>query len=272
MKTRHEQAARFFEEPTRDKFRQLLQFNTGESALCDFKLEWPSNASLSKQILALANAGGGALIAGVKEDSDGSLTPVGMAALSDKADLDKGIRTFVPENLASTIEVLDYDFKQSEYASIVGKKFQIIFVTSISSQMPYVCRSDGEKIRKATIYVRRPGGVAEADYEELQRILNRRIEDGNSSAPELQLREDIEQLKVLYEFMPRYQSLVSSMMLGLSGQNYFGRSIESFPDFIERMIASKKGVIGRRLGIQALSADQLELLAKVRQQTPTKKK
>lgn len=37
MKKLHESITKFFEDPTRDKFRELVQFNTGEYDNLDFK-------------------------------------------------------------------------------------------------------------------------------------------------------------------------------------------------------------------------------------------
>jgi len=68
--------------------------------------------------------------------------------------------------------------------------------------VPYVSAADGEGIRSGAIYVRRGTSTEEANYEELQRVINKRIETRYSSRGELDLQSHLEQLKVLYRHAP----------------------------------------------------------------------
>ena len=127
-KTVHEAFARFFEEPTRESFRALLTEHVGELRSCDFKESWPDHASVSKHILGLANAGGGCLVIGVKENEDKTLSAEGLPDIKDKADIINGIKLFIPEPLLAAVEIGDFAYDASEYASLVGKRFQVLFV------------------------------------------------------------------------------------------------------------------------------------------------
>jgi hypothetical protein len=60
-KTFHEAFTKFFEEPTRDKLRELLKNNVGELDNLDFKESFPAKDKLAKHLLAMANVMGSGL-------------------------------------------------------------------------------------------------------------------------------------------------------------------------------------------------------------------
>lgn len=66
-KSLKEQFANFFEEPTRDKLKKIIQFNLGEEDYLDFKGCWPEGAKIAKHVLAFANSGGGCMVVGCRE-------------------------------------------------------------------------------------------------------------------------------------------------------------------------------------------------------------
>ena len=69
----------FFDNPSRDMFRNLILDNTGEHDDLDFKTKPSDDSTISKDILAMANKAGGALVFGVTEHKlDNSFEPVGL--------------------------------------------------------------------------------------------------------------------------------------------------------------------------------------------------
>ena len=55
------------QEPTREKFIDILYNGFGEQDNLDFKEQWIDRQKIAEIILGIANSGGGALIFGVKK-------------------------------------------------------------------------------------------------------------------------------------------------------------------------------------------------------------
>lgn len=190
--------AKFFENPSREGLRELLENHTGEQSDCDFKGEWPDLPSVAKHILAIANTGGGCIILGVAECLE------------------------------------DFSYAASEYPKIIGKKFQVVFIVSDPTQLPYV--STGEKqgsIRRHAIYIRHQGQTTEASDDDIQQLINSRLSTGYSSKPEIMLRNRLEQLKLLHEELARFRSLPLHEQFALR-TNSIG--CEKFDDSLRTMI------------------------------------
>lgn len=250
----HENFARFFEHPTRDGLRALIESNFGETDLLDFKESWPSDAKLARHVLALANSGGGVVVIGVRQEEDGSLLSVGLERIRDKADVSKGLAPFFPPSLEYV--PLDFSYKSAEYNELVGKSFQVLVVESDPKSLPYLARRDGENLRSNAVYVRRGTESAEANHDELERLLNRRIETGYSSGRVLELEEHLRQLKTLYGSISRHtggltiQGLAASMaalgkLFAREKNPHYPK--ESVDEFIADLIARKKRKIERVL-------------------------
>lgn len=258
----HESIAIFFEQPTREGLRDLLRNSFGELDHCDFKAEWPRDPKVAKHILGFANSGGGVVVVGVKQNEDGALTPVGLSELKDKADIDKGVKGCIPTSVRYI--VLDFAYQESEYKSLVGKKFQVLIVEDDPSHIPYVCKADSDGTRTAAVYVRKGTETVEANYEQLQELINRRMETGYTSTKELALQEHLEQLKVLYDQIPQYVFRrsglsVAAKMAGLGGLVLMDEQVEnplypkkSYQRFIARAIEGKKRVIEELLGLRTV--------------------
>lgn len=193
-----EEFAKFFEDPSRDGLRELLRNNLGEFPHLDFKENWSSLSKIARHILGLANSDGGCIIVGVAEKEDKTLEATGVENLKDKAEIFKGIQKFLPSFLVDKVELADFVYEASEYPKIVGKKFQVIFVATDSKHLPFTSMVEGDGIQKNRIYVRRGTSTEEADYQELQNILNKRLETGYSSRNEIDLRTHLEELEMLY--------------------------------------------------------------------------
>lgn len=254
MKERYEGFTRFFEEPTREGLRELLQWNFGEQDNLDFKRQWPSLAKVAKHILAFANSGGGCIVLGV-EQPDGVLEAVGLDSIIDKADISKGVSTYLPEELEYTI--LDFNYTSSDYDKLVGKKFQVIIIEDKPEYIPFVSKGESAEVKKNTIYVRMGTNTINATYEDIQRIVNRRIETGYSSTSELNLEQHFAQLKILYENIRRYKYLGGiNAMSSAFAQMLQGEAVpnkcfpsEDFEQFINRMIDKKKKRIEKVLNL-----------------------
>ena len=125
-KAHKEMYARFFEAPTRESLRELLKNHVGETEDCDFKREWPTHDSLARHILGFANTLPSVIIIGVEENKeDRVLSSVGLTTLSDKADVIKGLRNYLPSDLFEQLNILDFNFNETEYGIIKGKSFQV---------------------------------------------------------------------------------------------------------------------------------------------------
>lgn len=252
--------AKFFEDPSRDKLHELINGSGGEFRDLDFKAEWPSKAQVAKQVLGLGNIGGGILVIGVEEQADGALKPVGIDAFTDKAAITGWLKGIVPPGLLADVVVHDFSYPGGEYGVIQGMKFQVMFVAPDEDQMPFLPLREGEKIAAGTVYVRRDGLVEAATYEEVQKIINTRIERGHSSQPQLDLKSHFDQLRVLYgEIQPTRQSglgwLFANVTKPMWTEALGGKEepnplypSESLEQFVSSQIIVKKLVIQRLLG------------------------
>lgn len=259
----HEDFANFFEKPTRETLRTVLENNIGEFRNCDYKEDWPDKSSLSKHILAIANTSGGAIIVGVKEKNDKTLDAVGLQNLKDKADITKGIKKFLPSRLLEAVDIVDFSYSTSEYKKLKGKSFQVLFVSSDPKYLPYLAKSDGQNIKSNMVYIRREGESDEATHDDVQNLLNIRIETGYSSSKELSLDEHLSQLQILYKQIKKSNeifggvSCLNSRMQKMMDQSMGIRKIqnphypkESFDEFISKLIKSKKKRIAEELGVE----------------------
>lgn len=227
-KTIYEEFAQFFEKPTRGSLRELLKNNVGELPNCDFKAQWPALPKVARHLLGIGNSGGGCLIAGVAEKEDGTLEPEGLEKLTDKANIEKGIEKYVPTALFANVHILDLPYPASEYPSIQNKKFQVVLVEDDLKHVPYISAAEGDGIRRGAIYVRRGTSTEEANYEELQRIINKRVETRYSSRGELNLQSHLEQLKVLYSHAPITSDSPWVQFLQVMGGHVNRKEFEAF--------------------------------------------
>jgi predicted HTH transcriptional regulator len=267
----HEDFASFFEQPSRDRLRNLLRSHVGELNECDFKQAWPDHSEMARHVLAISNSGGGVLVVGVAENADGTYDPKGIDVPVDKADITKGLEKYLPSPLHSNYDVLSFTYKDSEYHALVGKSFQVVYIQDDPTHIPFVSLASGKQIERAVIYVRRGTNSVAANHEELQRLLNRRIQTEYSSSDEMELDAHLSQLKVLYGHIAKTHvvhemdedqlRLNTSMDLALGAMrkamgiartrvvknpNY---PDESFEQFVVRMVQAKKRRIERALNL-----------------------
>lgn len=256
-------AYELFQNPSRESFREYLKNSTGEMNDVDFKTQLEVDAKLAKHILGMANYGGGVIIFGVKQESNGDLDYVGVESLMDKADITKKLSSFLPSTLKYDIH--EFPFEGAEYAKLENKKFQMIRISDTPSDLPFFSKkSSAEDIKKDDIYYRDGTNTVKADATQIRKILARMVRSQNSDT-ELSLNQHFEQLKMMYELIEKNRRVLVSSSGGMgakidfSGMNQLVEQIygrreyktvpneyypaESFEEFVSTCIQCKKSKI-----------------------------
>ncbi len=253
----------FLKEPTRENLRQLLQLGAVEDNDLDFKRELPSFDSLAKHILAMANKNGGAIVIGVDETDANQFSPCGLSESLDLTDIQKKLLVYIPKNLE--INIIPHYFKDEQDLEFKDKIFLLVIVCYNPKYIPFLSLKDGAKITRDTIYIRRNGASEPINYNELQEILNNRIDTEYSTTNELKLVEHLEELKELYGRIPKtitefkhsnpFRSSILAESYALINQRGLLGDVErktspnpeypqeSYENFIKRIIEIKKDVI-----------------------------
>lgn len=242
-KQQHEGFAIFFEKPTREGLRDLIKNNIGETDYLDFKAEWIEFPKLAKHILAFSNSGGGAIVIGIKQNDDGTLDSIGVNDIIDKEIITKGINAYLPDDV--TYDVFDFSYKESEYPDIKGKKYQVLLVEYDPRHIPLLSKKAGDGIKDNVVYVRRGTNSDEATHEELQKVINARLETGFSSKHILDLSEHLEQLRVLYRSSGGRQFTATAQFIEMLE----GDKMKDYRQFIKVLIDRKKKVIEEKIKI-----------------------
>lgn len=242
-KPQHEAFAQFFEKPTREGLRDLIKQSIGETDYLDFKSEWPDLVKVSKHILALANTGGGALVLGLHQTDEGDIEARGLPEFKDKVDIVKTTKKYVPANVQ--YEIIDFSYNDSEYPSLKGKMFQVVLVEYSEKFLPVLSLKEGAGINSNVAYIREGTESIEANHDQLEHLINLRIESGYSSSHTLDLGEHLEQLQVLYKAR-RGQNPLGIASLAMV-ESFFGNPLKEYYQFVEEMILSKKLRIQKEL-------------------------
>lgn len=244
-----EKFANLLEEPDRIDFKDFVKDNFGEQDYIDFKKTYPESDKLAKLIIAFGNLGGGVIIFGLEEDN-GQVNAIGVETLRDKADFKSQIEKLLPDNLE--YDIFDFQYKESEYATLKGKNFQLVLVPNQDKHIPFLAKGDGKNIQRNRIYIRRGTETIEANYIELQKIINRRIDLNISTSTEIEFDDHLTQLKSLYNQIVRnfYDSRmipkgVFKQILKEEPNKKYPK--EDFDDFIGKMIDLKKQIIEREV-------------------------
>jgi predicted HTH transcriptional regulator len=235
-KSQHEAFSQFFEKPTREKLRELVKQNIGETDYLDFKAEWPDLVKVSKHILALANSGGGILVIGLNQTDAGDIEVTGLTELKDKVDIVKTTNKYISSNVI--YDILDFSYTDSEYQSIRGKMFQVVLVEYSEKILPLLSLKEGNGIRSNVAYIRHGTESTEANHDQLEHLVNLRIESGYSSRHTLDLKEHLDQLQILYKARES-RDLFSHTSISIM-QSILGNPLREYYQFVEDMISSKK--------------------------------
>ena len=237
----------FLSNQNREFLRDLLKSNVGEIDSLDFKEIWPEKTKLAKHVLAFSNSGGGILVIGIAE-TDGVLSSVGLEELQDKADINKKINKYFPNGVK--YEILDFSYKESEYSALVGKSFQVMLIEYDHKKIPFISIKAGDGLKENTVYIRRGTNSTEANHDELQKLINERIQTGFDSSNILKLEEHLEQLKTLYSYIKKIKNIGISFGLSSSTMKAFNSMFsqeinsyypdETYDEFIADLIKKKK--------------------------------
>ena len=162
----------FLENPTKDKFRDLLKNNFGELGEFDFKEAWIEKGKLAKLVLAMANSRGGVVIFGIKQKDDGTFEPVGLEKFKDDADINNDLARYISPNLY--YEIFNFDYKGSEYEAVENKKFQVLIVNDTPDKLPFISlnQADGLTVLQELEYgtsnlLEDTDGDGLTDYDEI---------------------------------------------------------------------------------------------------------
>jgi hypothetical protein len=243
-----EQLDSFLKEPTRLNLRQLIQIEAVEDNDLEFKRELLDYDVLAKHILAMANKNGGAIVFGVEEVKPNQFSSCGLSKGIDITDFDKKLSSYIPVKLE--FNTIPHYFIDDEHSGFKDKFFLVIIINNNPKYSPFIALKEGEKLRKDIIYIRRNRASEPINYEELQEILNNRIETEYSTTNERRLTEHLEELKELYNHIPQSRELLSGIGLSStfsSAQYEISRNPnypkESYENFIGNLIEIKKEII-----------------------------
>jgi len=257
-----EQLASFLKEPTRRNLQHLLQLEAVEDNDLEFKRELLPFDSLAKHILAMANKNGGAIVFGVEEIKGNQFFPYGLSNSFDITDIEKKLGTYIPKKLETSI--IPIYFKGEDHPELKDKLFLIVIVKYNPRYIPFISLKAGKNLEKDIIYIRRNRASEPINHDELQEILNNRIDTEYSTTDERKLIEHLEELKELYSRIPKtikqvvsYTPPLMPLDLGLSSQSrkmMFGETEyktspnpdypqESYESFINKLSEIKKDII-----------------------------
>lgn len=254
----------FFREPTLEAFSDFLEKNVGEGSQVEFKGRWISDVKLAKIMMGMANSGGGCIVIGISEETDGTITATGIPAgdkVYDPADFSKIVEKYLPQKVTKYISIKNFFYDNDVYGSLKGKKFQVVFISVEISDLPIICESDGqrenEKLRRGEIYIRRGSTTDLINYDELQEILSHSIEAKRRVRQDITLEDELEQLKALYDAIPVsiYKNSFSAFkqsnftminsFWGHTENKVFPK--QSFEEFLKEMIEDKEEKIRKAL-------------------------
>lgn len=141
-----------------------------------------------------------------------------------------------------------------------------------SNYIPFISMKEGKGIKENTIYIRKGTSSIVANYGQLQTLLNSRIATNYNTSSEIKLEEHINQLKLLYSKINKYnyvyvksntekkENIVTTMTEVISNVmtsiNANRQAVENpnFPQedlekFIVRLISMKKKKIEKLLDV-----------------------
>lgn len=243
----------FFQEPNREKLREILRGYDSEYDNLEFKREWIDHAKLARHILAIGNSGGGIIVFGVTENEDNTLSVEGLEDLKDKADV--AIDQYLPEDAKDIYEIVDFDYTSSDWDELKGKTFQVLTIDDIPSLLPLIAPKGAKgRIKKNAIYVRKNTESVEVGNSDLNNLIDRRVK-AQLSQESGDLRNDLSQLRALYDFASKDKPIPATLPDSVSMPRSFTEQLQpgrrqGFYRFIERKITEKEEQIEKHLDLR----------------------
>jgi predicted HTH transcriptional regulator len=253
-----EQLGSFLKEPTRLNLLRLLQLEAVEDNDLEFKRELLPFDLLAKHILAMSNKQGGAIVFGVEEKQANQFSPCGLSSSVDITDIEKKLSNYIPKKLNPNI--FPFYFGGEEQPEYKDKFFLVVVVNYNPRYIPFVSLKAGDNIKKDIIYIRRNRASEPINHDELQEILNNRIDTEYSATDERKLIEHLEELKELYSHIPKTVKQIVSYphtaiidlqneLRRLNGEPQY-KTVpnpdypqESYENFVGKLIEIKKDII-----------------------------
>lgn len=199
----------------------------------DFKESWPEKSAIAKYILAFANSGTGCLVIGVAERGDKTHDIKGLSALKDTTDLKDSLQKFIPNTVS--YEIFDFEYDASDYEHLIGKKFQLLYVEHNDEYIPVLSLADGNTVKRNRIYVRHNDSTREADHDQVQELINKRIRKSMQIPRSRKLEDHLSDLETLYIQRALFMSQMPSSPM------------REFGEFLNQMIGIKQSKIEKFL-------------------------
>lgn len=243
---------RFIADPSRDGLQELIRFFGGEFDQYELKESWPPIPRMAKTALAIANSGGGVILFGIR---DATLEPVGLAELMSKQQVFDTFRSFLPGPLLNEITLLDFDYSGASYDPLRGKLIQVLAIPDLPHDIPFVCEDewhkDDDHVRRGAIYVRGGTNTREGNYDQVQRLLQRRMATELPGTSTRRVTAELEQLHALYRALLQSRHLETTSLdtIQLHPPSPNGRTIRPLDDYLEDLILRKQALIERTLGL-----------------------
>ncbi|MFG6378300.1 MAG: ATP-binding protein [Lachnospiraceae bacterium] len=248
---------KLLQNPTRENFIKLIFKGSGELDNLDYKENWVKEQKIAEIVIGMANIGGGAIIFGVKENSNHTFESIGLEELEDQEKIHSKIYNFLPNEVK--FNVYNYDFTDESYDKITGKLFQILIVDSYDKDIPYVWKKNTDVAEEGCIFYRRGTKTVKANMQEIREMIDRRIEATYSEQSSLELEDHLKQLHVLYNhihfrdnssifnaFFKNIPLMGNSVLVGEKNPLYPN---ESYEEFVANMISKKKKKIEKILDL-----------------------
>ncbi len=243
--------ARFVADPTRDGLTELIRYFGGEFDQYELKEAWPPLPRMAKTALAIANSGGGVILFGIR---DATLEPVGLTDLMSKQQVFDTFREYVPSALLDEISLLDFDYADASYSPLQGKQIQVLAIPDLPNAIPFVCEGEwhqgDDHVRRGAIYVRSGTNTREATYDQIQRLLNHRLEHTVPNSSTARVRRELDQLRELYVARGR----VSPETL-VHGNGHAPDGVPDLRTYLDDLIVRKRALLEQALGLPAVAGD-----------------
>lgn len=233
----------FFDKPSRESLEELLDKHNFENENLDYKESWDiDRSSLARIILSFANNKGGCIIFGVKEDSK-KLDPIGVSAIEDEVEFRSSIEKYIPESLKSHVQLIN--------VTVEKKTFQIIFIEDLPNLLPFISTADGKNIQNNQVYFRNGSKSEKVNNDQFQGIIDRRIKSRALNASSISLKEDLEELNILFSSIEKGNSYLN-LGFNFTGLPFEYKKNKKYPkedyeDFIINLIKEKKEKIRNKV-------------------------
>ena len=171
-------------------------FANGEYDDLDFKREMIECPKLVKHILAMANTSGGIICFGVGENDDGKFCPVGLENIEDNTVIQEKLNKFLPHELEYNIIAINYS-DDVEWNELRNKNFLLIIVEFTPEYIPFLPIKDSDIFTRVDIFCRKNSSSTKCEYNDLNDLLNKRIQTNVQNSLS---EKDLEDLRLLFNY------------------------------------------------------------------------